>query len=275
MQRDDVGQAQQLVQAGDLGRVAQRQLGQRVEEEHLHAQAFGQYRQLGADRAVADDAQLLATDLEGVGRALDPAATVAGSVLLGDAAQQQDRFGQYQLGNRTGVGVRRVEHGDAALASGVQVDLVGADAETADSDQFLGAVEDLFGQLGARANADEVGIGDLFLQLRIRQGAGEVFDVAVPGGLEDVHGGLVDAFEEKELDLALIERSLAHLRKPVSRRKMAGKEALAASAFGTICGGAYASIGTPVYAHPWHVKRAQGDHELFESSVDDRSCAVG
>jgi hypothetical protein len=32
----------------------------------------------------------------------------------------------------------------------------------------------------------------------------------------------VDAFEKKELDLALIERSLAHLRKPVSRRKMAG-----------------------------------------------------
>jgi len=35
----------------------------------------------------------------------------------------------------------------------------------------------------------------------------------------------VDAFEKKELDLALIERSLAHLRKPVSRRKMAGKGA--------------------------------------------------
>jgi hypothetical protein len=31
----------------------------------------------------------------------------------------------------------------------------------------------------------------------------------------------VDAFKKKELDLALIERSLAHLRKPVSRRKMA------------------------------------------------------
>jgi hypothetical protein len=35
---------------------------------------------------------------------------------------------------------------------------------------------------------------------------------------------LVDAFEKKELDLALIERSLAHLRKPVSRRKMAGSQ---------------------------------------------------
>ncbi len=84
-------------------------------------------------------------------------------------------------------------------------------------------IEDFLGQLGARADADEVGIGDLFLQLGVRQGLGVVLDVDVPGGLEDVDCGLVDAFEEKELDLALIERSLAHLRKPVSRRKMAGK----------------------------------------------------
>ncbi|MNE62708.1 hypothetical protein D3C80_1580050 [compost metagenome] len=148
---------------------------------------------------------------------------MAGSVFLRDTAQQQDRFGQYQFRDGTRVGVRRVEHGDTAFASGVQVNLVGTDAETADSDQFLGAVENLFGQLSARANADEVGISDLFLQVGVGQRTGEVLNVGIPGGLEDVHGGLVDAFEKKELDLALIERSLAHLRKPVSRRKMAGK----------------------------------------------------
>ncbi|MNN68507.1 hypothetical protein D3C81_1842220 [compost metagenome] len=49
VQRDDVGQAQQFVQAGDLYGVAQRQLGQRVVEVDLHAQALGQYRQLGTD----------------------------------------------------------------------------------------------------------------------------------------------------------------------------------------------------------------------------------
>ena len=69
MQRDDVGHAQQLVQAADLHRVAQRQLGHGVVEEHLHAQGLGEYRELGADRAVADDAELLATDLEGIRRA--------------------------------------------------------------------------------------------------------------------------------------------------------------------------------------------------------------
>nr|GFD50682.1 hypothetical protein [Tanacetum cinerariifolium] len=85
VQRNDVGQTQQFGQAGDLGCVTQRQLGQRVEEEDLHAQAFSQNRQLSTDRAVADDAQFLATDFERVGSAFDPATTVAGSVLFRDA----------------------------------------------------------------------------------------------------------------------------------------------------------------------------------------------
>jgi hypothetical protein len=120
-----------------LSGVAQWQLGHGVVEEHLHAQAFSQYRQLSTDRAVADDAQLFATDFEGVGCAFDPAATVAGSVFLRDAAQQQDGLGQHQLGHGTGVGVRCVEHAIPRSRS-VQVDLVGADAETADSHQLLG-----------------------------------------------------------------------------------------------------------------------------------------
>jgi hypothetical protein len=100
---------------------------------------------------------------------LDPAATVAGSVFLRDAAQQQDRFGQNQFRHGTGVGVRGVEHGDTALAGSTQVNLVGADAETADRDQLLRVIEDLFGQLGARTNADEVSVSDLFLELGFRQ----------------------------------------------------------------------------------------------------------
>ncbi len=223
VQRDDVGHAQQLVQAADLHRVAQRQLGHGVVEEHLHAQGLGEYRELGADRAVADDAELLATDLEGIRRALDPAAAMAGGVLFRDAAQQQDRLGQYQLSHRAGVRVGRVEHGDTAFAGGVEVDLVGADAEAADRDQFLRAVEDLFGQLGAGANADEVRIGDPFLQLVAGKRGLEVLDVGVAGGLQRVHGVLVDTFEKKELDLALVERGLAHLRKPVVPEEVAGK----------------------------------------------------
>lgn len=134
-----------------------------------------------------------------------------------------DRLGQYQLSHRAGVRVGRVEHGDTAFAGGVEVDLVGADAEAADRDQFLRAVEDLFGQLGAGANADEVRIGDPFLQLVAGKRGLEVLDVGVAGGLQRVHGVLVDTFEKKELDLALVERGLAHLRKPVVPEEVAGK----------------------------------------------------
>ena len=283
VQGDDVGHAQQLGQAGHLGGVAQWQLGQGVVEEHLHTQAFSQHRQLRADRAVADDAQLLAADFEGVGRALDPAATVAGSVLLRDTAQQQDGLGQHQLRYGTGVGVRCIEHRDAALARCIEVDLVGADAETADSHEFLGVVEDLFGQLSAGANADKVRVGDLFLELGFRQRTGDVLNAGVPGGFQNVDSRWVDAFQKKELDLALIERSLAHLRKPVSRRKLAGSRAAQAdpdgrkavtaeTPFGSVLRGRYASIRTPLNTYSCDVKRSQDDHELFESSVDDPSC---
>ena len=58
-----------------------------------------------------------------------------------------------------------VFHGDAALASSAEVDLVGADAETTYRHQLLRAVEDFFGQLGPRADTNEVRVGDLFLEL--------------------------------------------------------------------------------------------------------------
>ena len=139
----------------------------------------------------------------GIRRALDPAAAMAGGVLFRDAAQQQDRLGQYQLSHRAGVRVGRVEHGDTAFAGGVEVDLVGADAEAADRDQFLRAVEDLFGQLGAGANADEVRIGDGPAQFVLGQRLGVGDDVAVPGGAEGLHRVLADAFEQQDADVLL------------------------------------------------------------------------
>src|SRR3546814_9839523 len=64
--------------------------------------------------------------------------------------------------------------------------------------QLLGRIEDLFGELGARADADEVDVGDLFLQLLAGQRALEVLDVGVAGRLEGVDGVLVHAFERSE-----------------------------------------------------------------------------
>jgi len=247
VQGDDVALAEQVVQVADLRGVAQRQLGHHVVEADLHAERFGEYRELGADRAVADDAELLAADLEGVRRALDPAAAVAGSVLLGDAAQQQDGFGEHQFGHRASVRVGRVEHCDTALAGGVQVDLVGADAEAADRHQFLRAIEDFFGQLGARADADEVGVSDLALQFVAGERRLDEFDVAVTSRLQGVHGILVDAFEKKELDLALVEGGLAHLLEPVVPEPVSRQKWQETAALGCACETARNRLGGAIH----------------------------
>ena len=70
--------------------------------------------------------------------------------------------------------------------------------------------KDLFGQLGARANADEMGVGNGLLQLLFRQRAGVVLDVGVTGCLQCVNGGLVYALEQQELDLAFVQRGVGH-----------------------------------------------------------------
>ncbi|MCY1551597.1 hypothetical protein D9M68_879390 [compost metagenome] len=100
----------------------------------------------------------------GVAGRLEPAAAVRHCALFGYTAQQQDGFAQHQLGHRAGVGERGVEHCDASLARCHQIHLVGADAEAADGDQLGGMGQHLGRELGARANADEVHIGDLLAQ---------------------------------------------------------------------------------------------------------------
>jgi len=61
---------------------------------------------------------------------------------------QEDNLGQDQLGDGSRVGEGRVEDGDALLGRDLQIDLVGSDAETTNDAQFLGGVQDFFGELG-------------------------------------------------------------------------------------------------------------------------------
>src|SRR5690554_2122229 len=165
VQGHDVTHAQQFRQRADLFGIAQRQLGDHVIEEDIHAQTLSQYAQLGADAAIADDTQLLAADFVGVLRALEPYAAVGLGVLFRHAAQQDDRLGQHQLGYGAGVGVGRIEYGNTAFSGSLQVYLVGTDAEAAHGNQLLRRFEHLAGQLGAGADTDEVSIAHLFDQL--------------------------------------------------------------------------------------------------------------
>ena len=210
VQADHVGQAEQVIEAAHLFRVAHRQLGDHVVEVHLHAHGFRQHRHLGADVAVADDAQLLAADLVAVLGGFQPAATVGHRVLFRDAAHQVDGVSDHQLRHRPGVGVGRVEHRNAALEGGLQIHLVGADTETAHADQLFGGLEDLLGELGARADADKMGVLDGVLEVVAGERGGQKLHVAVAVRLQIIHRVLVDALEQEDADLVLLKRSVGH-----------------------------------------------------------------
>jgi hypothetical protein len=117
---------------------------------------------------------------------------------------------QHQFGHGTGVGVRRVEDRNTLLHRGLEFDLIGADAEAADGDQLVGGGQHLFGDLGAGADADEMGVFDLFDQGVFIQRSFQVLDIGVAVGLEHVQCVLVHAFQQQETDLGLVERELAH-----------------------------------------------------------------
>ena len=169
VQGNHIGHVQQFLQCAHLRGVTDRQLGNHVVEIDVHSQAFGQHAELGADVAVTDDAKLLATNLVAVLGGFQPLATVGFGVFFRHAAQQQDGLGQNQFCHGTGVGERRVEHGHATAGRGLQVNLVGADTEAAHSHQLPGGFKYFLGQLGARADTNEVRIGNLLDQLFLTQ----------------------------------------------------------------------------------------------------------
>ncbi len=56
-------------------------------------------------------------------------------------------------------------------------------------------LEHVPGKLGTRADTDEMGVGDLLLELLLGQGFGVVDDIGVARRFQGVHRGLVDAFQ--------------------------------------------------------------------------------
>ncbi len=208
MQGDDIGAFEQIVQAVGGPCIAQRQLGFDVVEDHAHPQAFGQHAHLGADVAVADDAQHLVARLEAAGGGLGPATAVAKRVLLRDAAQQHDGFGDHQLGHAARVGVGGVEDRHAQPARGAQIHLVGADAEAADGNQPFSLLKYAVGKVRARADAHDMGIRNARFEFGFRQRLFMEFDLAVAGALEAFHGAAADAFQQEHLDVLFRERGL-------------------------------------------------------------------
>ena len=206
MQGHDVRARQQVVEVTCRRGVAKRQFGFDVVVDHVHAQPFGQHADLGADVAVADDAERLAAHLEAAIGGLGPATAVAFGIAFGHAPHQQDRLGDHQFRDTAGVGIGGVEHRHGAFVRLVEIDLVGADAEAADRQQAARLRNRLGVQLGARTQAHDVRVGDGLEQLVAWQRLVVVFDPRVSGVAENLDGTLVDAFKQDDLDVLFRER---------------------------------------------------------------------
>ena len=93
----------------------------------------------------------------------------------GDAAHQADDVANDQFHHGTGIRIRRVEHGDAALARVVEIDLVGADAEAADRGQVGTGVDHLASDIRLGANAQQINTFERVDELILAQSALERF----------------------------------------------------------------------------------------------------
>jgi hypothetical protein len=194
VQGDGLGALEQLVERVALDRVAEGEAVGDVVEQHPHAERLREHGQLGADVAVADEAQRATADLVRADGALVPHARVHVAVAVAQAARERDDLADRQLDHRTGVGIGRVEDGDASLGGRVEVDLVGSDAERADGAQPRGGVEHALGHLRARPDAEVVDALEGLDQVVLRQRLGRHGDLEA-AALEQPLGVGVDVLE--------------------------------------------------------------------------------
>ena len=189
MQRDEVGALEQFIEFdlldAQLDGTLWRQ--ERIEGDHLHAQADATVGDDRADIAATEHAKHLARDLGAHELRFFPLAglrrTVGGGDLPGDGQHQRDGV----LGGRDRIAERRVHDDDAARGRRLDVDVVDADAGAADDLQLLGLADQLFRHLGGRADGEPVILADDFFQLLLGEAGFEVDgDARV---LEDLHGG--------------------------------------------------------------------------------------
>lgn len=164
----------------------------------MHPEGLGDDRQLGADVAVADDAERAPADLVCPLRRLVPDPGVQGGALVGQVAGQRDDLAQCQLDDAAGVGEGGVEDDRAGLGSRVEVDLVGADAEGTDRLELGAGLDDRLGHLGLRADAEQVDALEGGDQLGLVEGPGAGLDVEAGVG-QGLAGSVMDVFEQQHL----------------------------------------------------------------------------
>ena len=120
-----------------------------------------------------------------------------------DAPVQHHGLGNGQFRDAARVGERGVEHRDARVAGGIEIDLIGSDREAADRDQRAHAVERLCVETRARADAHHAGTFERFPERFAFESLGEPLDIGIAGASQRVDRCLRDALEQQNFDFFL------------------------------------------------------------------------
>ena len=188
-----------------LGGVTQREFVFNIIEIDVHPQRFRQNAQLGTNVAVTNNPQFFATRFKRAGSQFVPHATVRLSVRFRHAAQQQQQFANYQFGNGAGVREWCVKHGDPAFCRRTQINLIGANTEATNRDQFLCGVNHLFSQMSTGSQANKMGITDGLFQLFSVQSAFVKLDVGVTCRTKAFQCFLMHTFNQQKLNLFFLQ----------------------------------------------------------------------
>ncbi len=178
VQRDEVGAAQQGLELDLLHPHLDRALGREegIIGDHLHPQPQRAIGDDAADIARADQPDGLAGQLDAHEAVLLPLARLRRGVGLGQLAGEREHQRDGMLGGGDRVAERCVHH-DHALGRGRgDIDIVDADAGTADHLEVGGGLEDRLGDLGRAADREPVVFADDRDQLLGRL-AGDLVDL--------------------------------------------------------------------------------------------------
>ena len=194
-----------------------------VEGDDLHLEGLGALGDELADPAEADHAERLAVELGALEVGPLPGAADERAVGLGHVAAERQHQRQRVLGGGDRVRFGGVGDDDAAAGRGGDVDVVDAGAGAADHLEPLGALDQLGGHLGRRADQDRVVAGDRVAQLLVGHLEPEV-DVEVLA--QQVDAGVGDLLLDQDLHgVTSSTFSIAQSMQAVSASTSAGSTA--------------------------------------------------
>ena len=140
---------------------------ERVVRDDAHPQPDRAAPDLLPDPAEAEHAERLVRELDAAPAAALPASLPQRGVRLRDVAREGDEQADRVLGCGDDRRLGRVRHDDPATRGGRNVDVVDADTGAADHLQPPGALDQLGGELGRRADDDPLVVADHVFELRV------------------------------------------------------------------------------------------------------------